>query len=521
MARDIEKTDVPRPDCFASTVTECLFVLTVTFAFAQSTIFSGMATVMTDSIGRDLNMGDELTWITAAPLLTSGAFVLPFGNLADTVGRKRMFVAAMTCSTLVVTVAGFTPNGIILIVLNGFFGLFSAAAVTPAIGQLGSVYQQPSKRRNRAFACFSAGNPLGYVSGSFISGVVMQLSGWRACFWAFGVLNAIFTILVVWTVPSHSVPRKGSLWDLLSRFDLVGALLITGGVSMVSSSLTLGGTAPKGWGEPYVLIPLILGLATIICFVLWQAAYKHPLMPLHVWRDLDFAIHIISISIGNAGFTAATFWLCLYLQRVKHQSPLYLALYLLPQNVNGILVNIVISFFMHRVSHMLITGVGAIAYIISFLLLALIQPVSEYYWAFIFPSLMLVVVGSEMQFNVANSYVMSSLPQERQSLAGGILSAVNKIFSNVALTISTAAYATDIRRTTAGVGQLRLEKGYSGAFWVSVVLAVVDLFLVFFLRADGKGYAKSSLQRTKMQGSSASDEETGSEAPRQHMCFIF
>lgn len=144
----------------------------------------------------------------------------------------------MTCSTLVVTVAGFTPNGITLIVLNGFFGLFSAAAVTPAIGQLGSVYQQPSKRRNRAFACFSAGNPLGYVSGSFISGVVMQLSSWRACFWAFGVLNAIFTILVVWTVPSHSVPRKGSLWDMLSRFDLVGALLITGGVSMVSSSLT-------------------------------------------------------------------------------------------------------------------------------------------------------------------------------------------------------------------------------------------------------------------------------------------
>lgn len=201
--------------------------------------------------------------------------------------------------------------------------------------------------------------------------------------------------------------------------------------------------------------------------------------------------------------------------------------------MNGILVNIVISFFMHRVSHMLITGVGAIAYIMSFLLLALIQPVSEYYWAFIFPSLMLVVVGSEMQFNVANvcpfplqalypvltrtpqSYVMSSLPQERQSLAGGILSAVNKIFSNVALTISTAAYATDIRRTTAGVGQLRLEKGYSGAFWLSVVLAVVDLFLVFFLRADGKGYAKSSLQRTKMQGSSASDEEIGSEAPRR------
>ncbi|KAL4891422.1 major facilitator superfamily domain-containing protein [Aspergillus ambiguus] len=512
MARDIENRASQRPDCFSSTVTECLFVLTVTFAFAQSTIFSGMATVMTDSIGRDLDMGNEITWITAAPLLTSGAFVLPFGNVADMVGRKHIFVAAMTISTLTMTIAGFTTNGISLIILNAFFGLCSAAAVTPALGQLGAVYQQPSKRRNRAFACFSAGNPLGYVSGSFISGVVMQLSNWRACFWTFAIVNAIFTILVVWTVPSHSVARKGSLWDMLSRFDLVGALLITGGVSMLSSSLTLGGTAPKGWGAPYVLIPLILGVATIICFILWQAVYKYPLMPLYVWRDLDFATHILSISIGNAGFTAATFWLCLYLQRVKDQSPLSIALYLLPQNVNGVLINICISFLMHRVSHMLITGVGAIAYIVSFLLLALIQPVSKYYWAFIFPSLMLVVVGSELQFNVANSYVMSSLPQARQSLAGGILSAVNKVFSNIALTISTAAYATDLRRTTAGVGQLRLEKGYSGAFWVSVIFAVMDLGLVFFLRADGKGYDKASPQ--KVQRSSTSDEETGSDATK-------
>lgn len=51
---------------------------------------------------------------------------------------------------------------------------------------------------------------------------------------------------------------------------------------------------------------------------------------------------------------------------------------------------------------MLLTGIGAIAYIVSFLLLALVQPIDQYYWAFIFPSLMLVVVGSELQFNVAN-----------------------------------------------------------------------------------------------------------------------
>jgi hypothetical protein len=53
---------------FPNTITECLFVLTVTFAFAQSTIFSGMATVMTDVIGRDLNMQGDVVWITSAAL---------------------------------------------------------------------------------------------------------------------------------------------------------------------------------------------------------------------------------------------------------------------------------------------------------------------------------------------------------------------------------------------------------------------------------------------------------------------
>ncbi|KAF9885063.1 hypothetical protein FE257_000794 [Aspergillus nanangensis] len=484
-----------RPECFSSTLTECLFVLTVTYAFAQATIFSGMTTVMTDTIGRDLSMGEELTWITAAPLLTSGAFVLPFGNLADMVGRKHMFIAAMTCSTISVAVAGCAPNGISLIVLNAFFGMFSAAAVTPAVGQLGAVYHQRSKRRNRAFACFSAGNPLGYVSGSFISGVVLHLAGWRACFWTFAVLNAVFTVLVVWTVPAHQAPGNKRLREVFYRFDVLGAVLITGGVSMLSSGLTLGGVASQGWKTPYVIILMVLGIATICCFVWWQSVYKYPLMPLHVWRDSNFSIHIMSLSLGNAGFTAGTFWLCLYLQRVKHMDPLSLAVHLLPQNINGIVTNVVCGFIMHRISHKLLAGLGTLAYIASFLLLALIQPIHEYYWAFVFPSLMLVVVGSEIQFNVANSYVMASLPETQKSLAGGILTAVNKVFSNIGLTVTTAAYTADRQRSAGRETRAGPDAGYSAAFWVSVGLAVLDLVLVCFLKADDSGDVKSGIDK--------------------------
>ncbi|KAL4742901.1 major facilitator superfamily [Aspergillus similis] len=447
---------------FSNTLTECLFVLTVTFAFAQSTIFSGMATVMTDTIGRDLQMEGQVVWITSACLLTSGAFVLPLGTLADTIGRKNMALAAMVCTTLAVFAAGWAPDGPSLIIFTALIGLFSAAAVSPAVGQLGAVYSEPSKRRNRAFACFSAGNPLGFVVGTFVAGIRWRGngSGWRVCFWVFSVLCAGFAGLVAFTVPSdvkigtHPADAGGqgvgvSGREMLKRFDLLGALLVTAGVSLVSAGLTLTGIAPKGWATPYVIAMLVLGVVLLAAFIFWQSVYKFPLMPLYIWKDRNFSLVIILLASGNAAFTASSSWLCLYLQRMQSLSSLWIAIYLLPQNINGLLVNFVCSLILHRVSHRVLMGVGAISYLGSFLLLALLQEIRLYYWEFIFPALLLAVVGADLQFNVANSYVMSSLPREQQSLAGGILSAVNRLLSNITLSISTAVYYAGSQKQTA------------------------------------------------------------------------
>jgi hypothetical protein len=49
----------------------------------------------------------------------------------------------------------------------------------------------------------------------------------------------------------------------------------------------------------------------------------------------------------------------------------------------------------------LLTLVGAVCYTVSFLLLAL-QTDDSSYWALVFPSLLLMVVGADFEFNVAN-----------------------------------------------------------------------------------------------------------------------
>jgi len=89
------------------------------------------------------------------------------------------------------------------------------------------------------------------------------------------------------------------------------------------------------------------------------------------------------------------------MQNVLKFSALEVAIHLLPQAIGGILVNIIAGFVLHRVDNKLLTGIGALSYLGSVLLLALMKEGSSY-WAFIFPSLLLSVIGADLQFNVAN-----------------------------------------------------------------------------------------------------------------------
>jgi nitrate/nitrite transporter NarK len=100
-------------------------------------------------------------------------------------------------------------------------------------------------------------------------------------------------------------------------------------------------------------------------------------------------------------FTTSAFWLSLFMQNVLGYSPLSVAVHLLPQAIGGILVNVIAGLILHKVSNKLLAGIGALAYLLSVILLATMSKDSSY-WAFIFPALLLSVIGADLQFNVAN-----------------------------------------------------------------------------------------------------------------------
>jgi hypothetical protein len=188
------------------------------------------------------------------------------------------------------------------------------------------------------------------------------------------------------------------------------------------------------------------------------------------------------------------------MQNVLGFSALTVAVHLLPQAIGGILVNIVAGLVLHRVNNKLLTGIGALSYTCSAVLLATMKENSSY-WAFIFPSLLLSVIGADLQFNVANvkpalpstlyllkfqMYVMSSLPPGQQSLAGGIFNTVTKVCSAVGLGITASIYNAE----SAGTAALQTTiRPYNMVFWFCVASAGAGLFFVPFLTIGTQGHS--------------------------------
>jgi len=96
------------------------------------------------------------------------------------------------------------------------------------------------------------------------------------------------------------------------------------------------------------------------------------------------------------------------MQNILGFSSLKVAIHLLPMAIGGILVNIFAGLVLHKINNKILTAIGALAYLGSGLLLATMK-VDSSYWAFIFPSLLLSVIGADLEFNVANVRFPASL----------------------------------------------------------------------------------------------------------------
>lgn len=106
-------------------------------------------------------------------------------------------------------------------------------------------------------------------------------STWRWGQWICLIWNAIGTAGILFTYfPESQLRSQGSSWkDTVSKIDFAGAFLSVVGLTLFLVALQAGGyTHP--WTSAYVLSCLLIGLALIIAWVIWEWKFaKFPMVP--------------------------------------------------------------------------------------------------------------------------------------------------------------------------------------------------------------------------------------------------
>jgi multidrug resistance protein len=148
------------------------------------------------AIGTSLHMDPvQLSWVATAFLVTSAVCLIPFGRLADMVGRRRVFLAGMTVFVLAAVGCALAGSAAVLIGCRVLQGVGAAMIFSTGLAILTSVY--PPEERGRVIGLNTAAVYLGLSIGPVAGGFLTQHWGWRSVFLAC-VPFGLATLLVAW-----------------------------------------------------------------------------------------------------------------------------------------------------------------------------------------------------------------------------------------------------------------------------------------------------------------------------------
>ena len=223
---------------------------------------------------------DSQTWPASAFSLVTGAFLLPFGRLADMYGGYPVFMFGLGWFFLWSLIAGFSVNALMLDFCRALQGLGPAAFLPSGIMLMGSIYR-PGPRKNLVFSIYGACSPFGFFTGIFVAGLSGQFLRWGWYFWIGSIMLGMVAVTAVLTVPSDRAERQASQ----IKMDWWGVVTIVPGLILVVFAMTDSSHAPDGWRTPYVYITLIAGVL-FLCAAFYVEGWvaNMPLLPFDLFK---------------------------------------------------------------------------------------------------------------------------------------------------------------------------------------------------------------------------------------------
>ncbi|MBP2373653.1 MDR family MFS transporter [Paeniglutamicibacter psychrophenolicus] len=396
-------------------------VMTMLLASLDQTIFS---TALPTIVG-ELNGVNEMLWVITIYILASTITLPIYGKMGDLVGRKGIFMGAISLFIFGSIVGGFAPDMAWLIAGRGIQGLGGGGLMVLSQAIIADVV--PARERGKYMGIMGGVFALSSVAGPLLGGWFTEEVTWRWCLWMnipLGIM-ALVAALFFLHLPETAAGER-------PRVDVGGMLLLAVASTALVLTTTWGGTT-YAWDSAMVLFLIGLTLAAAVLFVLVERRAQAPIMSMKLFREPNFIrTTLAGLVIGVAMFGALAY-LPTFLQMVTGANATQAGLLMIPM-MGGLLVTSIGSgaFVSKTGRYKWFPVVGTLVVAGALALLSTMDADLQVWIICCYLALMGVGLGLGMQILVL--IVQNTFPNSQVGMA----TAANNYFRQIGASIGTA-----------------------------------------------------------------------------------
>ena len=274
---------------------------------------------------------DQILWVLNAYLLVYAVLLITFGRLGDIVGQRRLFIIGLVIFTAASALCGLAQDGNQLIAARVLQGIGGAILTPQTLSIITMIF--PPERRGAAFGLWGAVAGVAAVTGPTLGGFLVTYVDWRWIFYVNVPVGIIALLGAIFIVPDLRPGRRHQL-------DLVGVVLASAGLFGVIFGLVEGQRYDWGafWGPITIPEVIVAGILVFIGFIVYERFQREPLLPLSLFRNLNFSIAIWISAVVAFGMLGFFLPVTIFLQSVLGFSALKAGLTFLPMSLVSMIV---------------------------------------------------------------------------------------------------------------------------------------------------------------------------------------
>jgi EmrB/QacA subfamily drug resistance transporter len=368
-----------------------------------------------------------MSWVLNGYTVVYAAMLIPAGGVADTHGRKKVFLLGVTLFLAASAACG----------LAGSVNWLVAARVTQAVGAalltpaslaivLGAF---PHSKRAMTVSLWGAVGGLAAAVGPSLGSFVVEALGWQ---WAF-YLNLPLGAISLWR--GAALLQESKRLEHRRPVDGVGMGLLILGVGALAMSIVQL-ESPR-WTATELAIAAAVGAVALVGFVLWARVAPAPLVDLRLFRQRTYALVNLATLVFGVAFAMMFFAFFFYMTQVWHYSLTQAGLAITPGPLLVIPVAIVSGRMAGKLGHRPFLVSGGLLYACSglwFLLVPDAQPAYLTHWL---PGLFMTGISVGLVLPSLSAAAVNRLPADQYAVGSAVNQATRQIGSvmGVAVTV--------------------------------------------------------------------------------------